>query len=63
VRPSPRADGCFRFAVMLPADPPKHCLWRLDLVNSLFLWTHGGRDPLTIRVDLHSSTGIAGATT
>ncbi len=60
-----RVHGRWRrgVAVLLPADPPRHRLWRLNLVNSLFLWTYGGRDPLTIRVDLQPSTGIAGATT
>ena len=58
-----RIHGRWRIgvAVPLPDDAPKHRLWRLNLVNSLFLWTYGGKDPLTIRVDLEPSTGFKDA--
>jgi deazaflavin-dependent oxidoreductase (nitroreductase family) len=42
-------------AVLLTDDNPRRRLWRLNAVNSLFLWTYGGLDPLTIRIDLRPS--------
>jgi deazaflavin-dependent oxidoreductase (nitroreductase family) len=45
-------------ARLLSDDDPNRRLWRLNPVNSLFLWTYGGLDPLTIRIDLQPSPGL-----
>ncbi len=42
-------------AVVLPDDDARRRLWRLNPLNSLFLSTYGGLDPLTVRVDLRPS--------
>lgn len=42
-------------AALMSDDDPKRRLWRLNPVNSLFLWTYGGLDPLTVRIDLQPS--------
>jgi hypothetical protein len=42
-------------AELVSHDDQKRRLWRLNPVNSLFLWTYGGLDPLTIRIDLQPS--------
>jgi deazaflavin-dependent oxidoreductase (nitroreductase family) len=39
-------------AIRLTEDNPRRRLWRLNPINSLFLWTYGGLDPVTIRIDL-----------
>jgi deazaflavin-dependent oxidoreductase (nitroreductase family) len=53
-----RVHGSWRAgtAVFVSDDNPRRRLWRLNPVNSLFLWTYGGLDPLTIRIDLQPTT-------
>jgi deazaflavin-dependent oxidoreductase (nitroreductase family) len=53
-----RVHGRWRagLATLVFGDDPKRRLWRLNPVNSLFLWTYGGLDPVTVRIDLRPST-------
>jgi deazaflavin-dependent oxidoreductase (nitroreductase family) len=46
-------------AVLVSDDDPKRRLWRLNPVNSLFLWTYGGLDPITMRIDFQYAPPVA----
>ena len=52
-----RVHGRWRVgrAVLVFDDDARRRLWRLNPLNSLFLWTYGVPEPLTIRVDLQPS--------
>lgn len=46
-------------AVLEPGDDSKRRMWRLNPINSLFLWAYGGLDPFTMRIDLQPSASTA----